>query len=158
MICPNSAPEAPAPEPFHDITSPTARSEQETKSLARQLLEALGETETQFGKLPLFARPLARNGFKTKSGKTLQEWKIRIEQMIIALEAESDALATQQAGSLNREQLSGSLLRLRNYYAEEPDEVARFSKDPGVLQEARALSARRTTLIDDLITSLDLTP
>ena len=58
------------------------------KSLARQLLEALGETETQFGKLPLFARPLARNGFKTKSGKTLQEWKIRIEQkMIIALEA-----------------------------------------------------------------------
>jgi NAD(P)-dependent dehydrogenase (short-subunit alcohol dehydrogenase family) len=138
--------------------APAAASPPESGALPllRQLLENLGETEIQFGKLPLFARPLARNGFKSKSGRTLAEWKNTVQNMIASIEAVGDIHAAHATSQLNKEQLSGSLLKLRRYYAEEPAEVARFTKDQGVLEEARSLSARRTALIDRLIAALDL--
>jgi hypothetical protein len=43
----------------------------------RQALEALGtileETEAEFSRLPIFFRPMARAGFKNKSGHSLQD-------------------------------------------------------------------------------------
>lgn len=105
--------------------------------LIRQLVNILIETEEEFNRLPIFVRPMARQGFKTKSGKSLADWK----RLLIALEANPSPVP------LN---LSEMLEKLANYYREVPKETARFTRDGETLRQVAELSSQRIGVIQEL--------
>ena len=98
--------------------------------LAEQLQKVLDETGEEFNKLPVFIRPMARSGFKSKSGQSLQDWVQTVRTL---------AGWFKQAGSgdsVAEKRLSAEAPRLKQlfenlsvYYQEAPAELARFTKD-----------------------------
>jgi NAD(P)-dependent dehydrogenase (short-subunit alcohol dehydrogenase family) len=103
------------------------------------------ETDAEFSKLPAFIRPMARAGFKSKSGLSLADWQKTIAQLASEMET----------GRINsRSNLPASLGRLINYYRDVPKETARFSKDAEFLQQVSETSRERIAVIETLIHSL----
>jgi hypothetical protein len=111
--------------------------------LAAELCRILAETGEEFNQLPVFVRPLARSGFKSKSGMSLQDWQ-----------RAASALAEGQA----KPSLDQQLPKLSRYYQETPAETARFTKDAQVLAAVAEISSLRVRLIDRLLAALQSTP
>ena len=114
---------------------------------ARELHVILAETELEFGQLPVFARPLARRGFKSKAGQSLQDW-LRIVSELGELAA---------AGSLSpaaAPRYAPLLEQLAVYYEGVPNEMARFTKDPDFLLQVAQLTKERLGVIRNLILAL----
>jgi NAD(P)-dependent dehydrogenase (short-subunit alcohol dehydrogenase family) len=109
----------------------------ERSDLIRQLVNILIETEEEFNRLPIFVRPIARQGFKTKTGQSLADWK----RLLSALEAGPTPI------SLN---LSEMLEKLVNYYREVPRETSRFTRDEETLRQVADLSSQRIGVIQEL--------
>jgi len=107
---------------------------QNTEELLKSISLILEETETEFTKLPVFARPLARQGFKKKAGMSLSDWK----ELIANLKISSSSLA------LDIFERFGNLA---NYYKEVPREMARFVKDEETMQEIIKISRERVKII-----------
>lgn len=107
---------------------------QNQEQLLKRISLMLEETETEFGKLPVFARPLAKQGFKKKAGMSLSDWK----ELITNLEFSPTSLPSD---------IYGSLGDLANYYREVPKEMARFTKDEETLQEIMRISEERVSII-----------
>jgi hypothetical protein len=124
--------------------------------LSEQLQNVLDETAKEFNKLPLFIRPMARSGFKGKSGQSLQDWEQTASNLVrwFRRAVDGDPIAEEKlsAGAPHLKQL---LERLIVYYREAPDELARFTKDAEVLAEASRVSNERVTLILSLIPVLE---
>jgi hypothetical protein len=105
--------------------------------LIRQLAQILTETDAEFTRLPIFVRPMARQGFKSKAGQSLPDW----QRTIAALEA-SPAAPPQN--------LSERLDKLANYYRDVPKETARFTRDEEMLRQISEITQQRVTIIQQL--------
>jgi NAD(P)-dependent dehydrogenase (short-subunit alcohol dehydrogenase family) len=106
-------------------------------NLVRQLAGILNETETEFNRLPVFVRPMARQGFKSKSGQSLADWK----RLLSTLETGKSPVP------LN---LSEMLEKLAGYYRDVPKETARFTRDEQTLRQVAELSGQRIGVINKL--------
>lgn len=105
--------------------------------LFQQLARILTETEAEFSRLPIFVRPMARQGFRSKVGQSLPDW----QRMFATLEA--NPIAAPQ-------NLSERLEKLADYYRDVPKETARFTRDEGVLQHVIGVTQQRLAVIQQL--------
>lgn len=110
-----------------------------------QLEAILIETEAEFNKLPGFIRPMARGGFKSKSGQSIIDWKRSVA--VLRSEIESG----RASAHLN---LPTLLEKLTAYYRDVPRETGRFSKDADFLRQVSETSNQRIAVIEKLIQSL----
>ena len=110
--------------------------------LTERLIEILAATEEEFNQMPVFIRPLARNGFKGKAGQSLQDWK-RSAARLEKVAAEDPARTRDLLGKLAR------------YYQEVPAETARFTKDAEMLRQVQRVSEERVGAIEGLRKALE---
>lgn len=103
----------------------------------QKLSMILQETDDEFNQLPIFVRPMARQGFKTKSGRSLPEW----QRLISAL------MGSDMAAPMN---FPSHLQGLITYYQEVPQETARFTRDAQVLQQVTDTCRQRIIVINRL--------
>jgi len=113
-------------------------------TLAADLARILTETEAEFARLPIFVRPLARAGFKAKSGLSFPDWRHTVKQLTAALQQNRPVTAD----------LPRLLQKLVTYYEGVPAETARFTKDPAILRQITDISKARVQLIETLITAI----
>lgn len=99
--------------------------------LLADLRAVLTETAAELDQFPAFVRPIARSGFKKKTGFSLEDWQRRLS----GSPAELSALSV-QLGSLSR------------YYQETPGETARFTRDAETLRMVAEVSAKRAALVE----------
>lgn len=120
------------------------------------LVEMLAETEAELNQLPVFVRPLARQGFKSKAGMSLPEWKRTAEQLtgwLVRIEKGEEAARSElkaQVGSL-----SERLDKLAVYFREVPAETGKFTKDQELLRSVQQISDKRLALIAQLQQTLE---
>jgi len=152
-----SAPEVePAPAASPAESAPEAGQAQARDLLkaslkgAQQLKAMLEQTEAEFGKLPIFARPMARNGFKSKSGLSLADWNRQAGALLDQLE--QGAASQGDPGRLKAAsvQVNSGLPRLVDYYRGVPGETARFTRDRSLLEEVARLTGERIAQIEAL--------
>lgn len=113
----------------------------DVQGLLQELAQILVETEAEFNKLPIFVRPLAKNGFKTKAGISLPGW----QQLLAALISGESTIP---------ENMSQRLEALAKYFREVPKETARFTKDEATLKMVTETAESRMEIIADLISRL----
>jgi NAD(P)-dependent dehydrogenase (short-subunit alcohol dehydrogenase family) len=111
---------------------------QQPIELLEKLACMLRETGAEFNQLPVFVRPIARQGFKSKTGLSLPDWQ--------------RLLAGLQNGSSSVPQNFNNLLKqLIHYFKDVPKETARFTRDEEMLKEVSRLSRERIAVIEQLI-------
>jgi NAD(P)-dependent dehydrogenase (short-subunit alcohol dehydrogenase family) len=120
---------------------------QQVAERARELHVILAQTELEFGQLPVFARPMARRGFKGKAGQSLQDWLRTISEL-----GELAAVGSPPPAAVPR--YAALLERLAVYYEGVPGEMARFTKDADLLLQVAQLTKERVGVIRDLIIAL----
>lgn len=113
-------------------------------ALSHELAQIIAETEAEFGRLPVFVRPLARSGFRSKAGLSLAEWAHQADEL-------KATLAWGRPVSADLLRLLG---RLIGYCQGLPDETARFTRDEELLAQVRATAEHREAVIRDLISAL----
>ena len=106
------------------------------QDLIQQLTEILSTTEAEFGQLPLFVRPMARQGFKRKAGASLPDW----QQLLNDLNSDRLAIPSDMPSRLEN---------LAKYYREVPEETARFTKDEATLQQVIETTQQRLQIIEE---------
>ncbi len=122
---------------------------------SQKLLKVIADTDAEFNKLPVFVRPLARQGFKAKSGQSVQEWKRSLEALLQQLErAVSGGEDAGLRASLPR--LRQLLGKLNVYYRDVPAETGRFTKDTALLAEVQRITNERMELIRDLLLAIEM--
>jgi NAD(P)-dependent dehydrogenase (short-subunit alcohol dehydrogenase family) len=119
-------------------------------SLSERLRDVLALTEAEFEQLPFFARPMARRGFKSKAGESIQEWQRMVERLLGQL----GTLADSGAPRLEYAPIEGMLARLIDYYQAVPGETARFIRDAEMRRQVAETTAERVALIRALIAAL----
>ena len=105
--------------------------------LLKSLSAILLETDDEFNQLPIFVRPIARQGFKNKSGKSISDWQRQISSLSVP-ETAIPAILTKQ------------LQALILYYQDVPKETSRFFRDEQVLQEMTDICCQRIAVIEEL--------
>jgi NAD(P)-dependent dehydrogenase (short-subunit alcohol dehydrogenase family) len=108
------------------------------QALYEQLSIILDETEAEIIQLPVFIRPMARHGFKQKTGMSLPDWQHLASSLV------KDA-ASQPANFAER--VEG----LATYFREAPKETARFTKDEATLLAVAETARARLDIIDALV-------
>lgn len=126
---------------------PPARAHAGTTETLAAFIQMLDDTRTEFGKLPIFVRPLARQGFKSKAGASLEDWQRLAQELQISLDQISDFS--------ERKGFPARLDQLAAYYRGVPAETARFTRDAAILREIETLCSRRLALIDQLKSLFD---
>lgn len=112
------------------------------KDLLVQLAAILKEIDAEFNKLPVFVRPLARQGYKSKAGASTMDWQRAIEQ----------AAGQGQIGNLIAGKNSTEMLeKLDRYIREVPQETARFTNDEQVIGEIRQITQKRLAVLHELM-------
>ena len=112
----------------------------------KQLEAILVETEAELNKLPVFIRPVARTGFKSKSGQSLADW----QRSLSTLRSETEA-----GQAFTRSSLPALLRKLTVYYRDVPKETSRFTKDTEFLRQVGETSRQRMAVIGRLIQLLE---
>jgi NAD(P)-dependent dehydrogenase (short-subunit alcohol dehydrogenase family) len=130
-----------------DVTLPEmndrrGNSNQTTQDLVTKLLQILEETEAEFQKLPVFVRPMAKGGFKTKAGRSLADW-----QRLASALGSGAAPTPVNMGEL--------LEKLATYYREAPMETARFTRDEATLKMVTETAQSRLSIIQSLVLAID---
>lgn len=113
---------------------------EDVQSLVAQLEVVIAATEAEFNRLPAFVRPIARSGFKRKSGQSLQDWA----RLAASLNEWIKFPATFQEKLPRLQSLFEGLVA---YYQGVPAETARFTKDTEMLQSVKRISQERIALI-----------
>jgi len=119
----------------NELSQSTAIQSQEI--LIQELADILEETEIEFGQLPLFVRPMARQGFKNKAGARLSDW----QELLNKLNSNERAIPLDMASRLEN---------LAKYYQEVPEETARFTKDEATLEAITKTTNKRLQIIHEL--------
>ena len=117
--------------------------------LSARFIEMLVETEEELKRLPVFVRPLARSGIKSKSGMSLQDWRRAAESLKQQLEQARGAGQIHALPAAYR-QMEAYLDRLADYYRQVPAETLRFTKDADVIAQVQQVSQSRVALIQSL--------
>lgn len=129
-------------DPLLGLSLSESAQEANTQALLSKLSAILAETEAEFGQLPVFVRPMAKAGFKSKSGKSLQDW----QRLVSGLLNGDAAFPPNMAEWLNA---------LAKYYREAPQETARFTKDADTLQMVAETARSRLATIAALIANIE---
>jgi NAD(P)-dependent dehydrogenase (short-subunit alcohol dehydrogenase family) len=135
---------APLPVPT-EAAQPVASSFAELAEPLHRLERALEETGQEFERLPIFVRPMARGGFKNKSGQSLEDWKRSVESLSQRPTSPSPAEAASWRARLER---------LADYFRDVPKETARFTRDADLLAQVTALSQERIEIIRQIVAGL----
>jgi len=129
---------------------------QQAVALSKQLQEVIAETAAEFNQLPVFVRPLAQRGFRSKSGQRTQDWTRTAVELAGQLEqmqaADAAAGAAFRAAQPRLKALLNGLLR---YYHEAPAETARFTQDAEFIAHTAQVLGRREAVVRSLIAALD---
>ena len=112
------------------------------QALFSRLSTILDETETEFGSLPVFVRPMAKGGFKSKAGMSLADWQRLVSAFVSG--------AAHIPGNM-----SELLEKLATYYRETPMETARFTRDEATLKVVKETAQFRLAIIQNLILVID---
>jgi NAD(P)-dependent dehydrogenase (short-subunit alcohol dehydrogenase family) len=113
---------------------------EETQFLCGKFAEMIDATGAEFNLLPAFVRPIARSGFKGKSGQSIQDWA----RMVASL---TNLLKSPEILQLELPRLKSLFDKLVSYYQGVPAETARFTKDPEMLQSVERISQERIALV-----------
>jgi hypothetical protein len=125
----------------------------QARDLGAKLQAMLAETEAEFNQLPVFIRPLARNGFKGKAGQSLADWARTAARLAEQLRAADGDVPAALRAEVPR--LRALFDRLSVYYAEVPAETARFTRDAGMLRRVEQIAQERVGVIRALLAALD---
>jgi hypothetical protein len=118
------------------------------QSLCGQFTEMIAATEAEFNQLPAFVRPIARSGFKGKSGQSIRDWARTAASL-------TDLLKSPEILQAELPRLKALFDKLVSYYQGVPAETARFTKDPEMLQSVERISQERIALIHRLEAKLE---
>lgn len=125
-----------SPKPNLDIT--ISKKHKDTQDLFQELAQILVETETEFNKLPIFVRPMAKSGFKAKAGMSLPDW----QRLITSVLSDSSVLP---------EITPKRLEALATYFREVPKETARFTNDEETLNLVNYTALSRLEVVKNII-------
>ena len=121
----------------------------------KQLQDVVEQIATDFDRLPIFVRPLARSGFKSKAGQSIQEWRrtaaVLTDQLNHIAALEDTALPALRADFPRLKALSEKLV---DYLEGVPAETARFTKDAAMLRQVSQLMAERKAVVRAAIQSI----
>jgi hypothetical protein len=136
----------PASEP-----APGSATLAEARDLSRALESVLQTTEDEFNQFPLFARPMARSGFKRKAGQSVQDWRRAMAQFSELID---HTMAGDQEARIRltaeRAPMGHRLQQLAGYFEAVPGETARFTRDEEMLSTVSRLMAARVDLVQRL--------
>jgi NAD(P)-dependent dehydrogenase (short-subunit alcohol dehydrogenase family) len=133
-----SARHASPTRPASPASTASAASPGDVQKQVGKVLEILAATGKEFEKLLIFVRPMARNGFKGKSGQSLENW----QRSLTAVQEKLGKGSTEGAPAV----ISG-LDKLIEYYRGVPRETARFTRDQEMLRQVAVLSDQRIAAI-----------
>ena len=121
----------------------------EARAVCERITQMLDETQAEFGKLPIFVRPMAKQGFKGKAGQSLSDWARTVAQVTALVDrmAGGDPAARPELRAF-RPRLKDLCAGLETYYREVPSETARLTQDAELLKQVEATSRQRLNLID----------
>lgn len=120
----------------------------------RKLAEILAATEAEFNQLPMLVRPLARQGFKSKSGRSLADWQHTLPLVLQTMEQSLSSPERQPLPS-ESEWIMDGLAELARYYREVPAETGRFTRDQAVLQQISVTSQDRENTVQQFKAALE---
>jgi len=137
--------------PSHDRSDHVVRA----LALSQQLHAILVQTEAEFDRLPVFVRPMARGGFKSKTGQRIQDW-IRA---MVKLGEQMQHMQTTHTGTdaeflVDYPRMVDWLGRLVGYFDGVPGETARFTKDEELLRSLAQQMAERIAVTHTLVAEL----
>ncbi len=116
----------------------------------------IADTASEIEHFPVIVRPLVRQGIRAKSGKSLQEWQQVAGRLVRLARTSEDGPASRESLRSSCPGLRPLLQKLSTYYAEAAEQMARFTKDPSVLQEGARIAAQRQEVIRNLQIALEL--
>lgn len=117
-------------------------------ALFQQFSEMITATADEFNRLPAFVRPIARSGFKRKSGQSIQDWARTASSL-------EEWTKSPQTCAAQLWRLQSQFEGLISYYQGVPAETARFTKDPEMLQSVDRISKERIELVRAVERSLE---
>lgn len=141
----------PAPE-----TSGRPEAVRRAAALCAQLQDIVAETASDFEKLPVFVRPLARGRFKEKTGRSIEDWgrtALDLTELLKRVEAGDESAWT--AFRAGYPELRGLLVRLGDYCRAVPGELARFTGDAEMLAKVARVMDAREAFLRSLTAALD---
>ncbi len=110
--------------------SPTTKSQTEYLD---KLEEILNETVAELNQLPVFVKPIAKQGFKQKAGISLSDWKTLVNDI-----GEGKPIPIN---------FNTRLEKLAKYYRDVPKETARFTHDKEILERIANITNERLEVI-----------
>jgi NAD(P)-dependent dehydrogenase (short-subunit alcohol dehydrogenase family) len=122
--------------------------------LAQRLLRVIEETEGEIARFPVFIRPMVRQGFKSKSGQSIQDCKRTIATLAGQLRQMVNSGGRLEDFDAGLPRLRLLLGKLEVYYREAPQEAGRFIKDAQALAELQQIAGQREGIIRDLLLAL----
>jgi NAD(P)-dependent dehydrogenase (short-subunit alcohol dehydrogenase family) len=125
------------PEVKSPSSAPMQGAQKDLAALLGALQKILQDTEAEFKQLPIFVRPMAKQGFKNKAGASLSDWQAWVNQL------QTGEAAIPANFDQRMEALAG-------YYRDVPRETARFTRDEETLQQITALTQQRLAVIDEI--------
>ncbi len=122
-----------------------------SRMLERVIADTVAETE----RFPIIVRPLVRQGIRSKTGKSIQEWQ-QVAGQLVALASEAAvSTAGQRALQQHLQGIRPPLEKLSVYYVDAAAQMARMTKDQAALEEAARVAAERKDVIQNLLLALD---
>jgi NAD(P)-dependent dehydrogenase (short-subunit alcohol dehydrogenase family) len=118
----------------------------DTLTLLKQVEAMLVETENEFNKLPVFIRPMAKTGFKSKAGQSLADW----QRSLAVCSAELSARKRP-----SQPNLPVMLEKLIAYFRDVPKETSRFTRDANFLRQVSETSQQRISILANLIQAIN---
>jgi meso-butanediol dehydrogenase / (S,S)-butanediol dehydrogenase / diacetyl reductase len=123
--------------------------------LAQQIEVMINETEEEFARLPVFAKPLARQSFKQKTGKNLPDWHRSVNELIHQVR---NAGYSPEGRKLLLSRLPAwkkAINQLAAYYRGVPAATAIMTRDQEFLQHVREITNQRIHIIYELTNIFD---
>ena len=118
------------------------------------LVAVISEVNSDFHRLPLFLRPVARRAFQSKSGHSIRDWQswatTLAQQLSDLMQLSADQRtrnAMLAAFLVEHRGLDESLRRLDACLAALPTEANRFTADPMTLSVIEEKSARQRAVV-----------
>jgi len=145
---------APPSAPPFASRDPVAReAARKALAFAEELRAIAAETTAEFGRLPVFARPMAAHGFRSQAGQSVAEWVRALDALGQSLRAMTAGGGPGAASDLAGKWpgLEALLTHLGGYYRAAPKQVARFTRDEETLRQVTEIAARRESVVRSLI-------
>jgi NAD(P)-dependent dehydrogenase (short-subunit alcohol dehydrogenase family) len=144
-----------SPVVSHPVSHPAGDHLQRAFELGQLVERMLQETDEEFSQLPVFVRALARQGFKQKSGKRIQDWRRSIIELINQVR---DAGYSPERRKVLLSRSPGwikSLDKLATYYRGVPAATATMTRDQAFLQQVREITDERIQILFELTDILE---